>query len=584
MRRNPENSIFHNYFKLEKGNYDNIFYPNNLGNILCSNPSNVFLNSNLKYSPINLIINDYILKNSQTQLAINQNINQETKKINGEDIQKNSKDTENNLNKSRQYNNTNLNKDYASGANINNSNITSKKSSNDLLSFNFDEDKTKKKPAFDMNTSYLTKLINKHPSSNINKTEDNINKSIINTNTNPNCQDNINANNNNNLSLEDLIIGSRSNKTTKDNKTNIKRVDFGIQNKIEQTNQTDKGQIKDSLNKTTKNSSFNSINNNESAKMEIDKNSNNIKIRFLEFNQEQSNREKFIQIKIPNNKSNSEALELNEDSIINSERKSNKNINEPSLEIEITKKDKSNDSAKRLEIDNISSNLNSQANLLQQQTSLADTNNFNRLNTSTNVNYPGLINQCRNESIFSNLTGLLKEMVKSDREKTIKTQTYEIEDLSSLSINKPSVSSHLTDNKKDNEGSNSNNISNKTLIQSSIIGDQNNEIETMQNDIIDKITEESDEEITELNIPVYETDFFKYDFQEKSFYEKLKNYKNDSKRTKDERYFSYSNSKSIHEKIRYKDREKDRDKEREKERNHNAFMFNEKISKKYSKQ
>jgi len=579
MRKYPENSIFNNYFKLENGNYFKKYFPNNLGNILSSNFSNI----KSKFTPINIILSDLNSLNSITAQQqsnnpiSNSNNNQENKKNSIDEINKNHniKEKENTANKTRQ-NNLNL-KDSVNGIGVNN---LFKKTTTDFLNFDFDlDEKNKKKPTFDMNISYLTKLIMKPSTSNTNKVEENNPNSSSNPNDSKALLNDLSLNQNENSCssinafINDLDANKKLNlKSVKDNviKDNSNKNLIGSLKKLDITaNKNDlvniqPGNKKGLIPKIKQNSSSNLIKDNESCKFADENKTSNQ--QQLSYNTNLNRISKVNEDDLNPNKSNDTLIFNKQPSEVQNEEFNNIICNEEKLNKSTTgkKEAKYKESTKKVETSStITNNCSSQISPNKQQLSNIELNKLSGSNS--NLNNPiSNNNLVKNESIISNLSGILKEMVKSDKEKIMKTNLNEIDEKSASTINKNTQIhndfSIRIDDKKNLDGNNSNFENQKMIIDSGILKINN---------------EESEEEIIELNNNSHYSEFFKYDFQEKSYYEKPKNHRMQSKPNKDDKY---SNTKSMYD----RSRDREREKERERDKNNSYQKNNERSSKKYS--
>lgn len=525
MRRNPENSIFNNYYRLDNGNYYRKYIPNNLGNILNANETNQ--TSFSKYTPINRILINIIdskLNNSQSNnnqpSSGNNNNNFDLKNKENEGNQK-LQDKDNLLNKKRQSNNS-TNKD----ASLPSSNSQIFKKSTDFLNLYFDEEeKNKKKQTMDINTSYLTKLIMKPTGSNTSNFEETkVNREVNNIST----------------SSVNLFIANmeedKNIRETKENKNdNVKKENY-IKNKAKN------GNIEKFKIGVVKNDSWQELNlvTKEVSQIVAEKEDENIQPipkRTLElFSEDYKN-----EIKMKRISTGEKVQEENSNILLSNEEKLSK--------AKDNKKD-FKQSGKRLEIGLIGSSYISEITLNQpnnQPDLIKITNSY----TTTNINNtPVNTNLNRKESIISNLSGILKEMVKSDKEKTLKNQTCEPDNNINPNSNKNNQDKSLND---------------KVLSKAEIIIPDNSK-EKM---------DASEEEMIYLKVPSYDYEFFKYDFQEKSYYDKPKNYRTHYKSNRDERSF-HSYSKSIYDRSRDRDRDKDRDKDR----SYPYSKLNDKFSKK----
>ena len=72
MRKNPENSIFKNYYRFDNGDYFQKYNKNDIGNIINSNGNLNYLNLNTKYTPIyRLLTNIFDFKLNNSHSVIN---------------------------------------------------------------------------------------------------------------------------------------------------------------------------------------------------------------------------------------------------------------------------------------------------------------------------------------------------------------------------------------------------------------------------------------------------------------------------------------------------------------------------------
>ena len=123
MRRNPENSIFSNYFKLENGNYFTKYIPNNFNNLIINNTKSSSL-----VEPITNILSNLIIPNNN--------------KLNNLDLKKTEESFVNkNLSKDKECLNQTFQKNKDSGNknknNIIQGSLINLKKNSDFLNFNF---------------------------------------------------------------------------------------------------------------------------------------------------------------------------------------------------------------------------------------------------------------------------------------------------------------------------------------------------------------------------------------------------------------------------------------------------------------
>lgn len=450
MRRNPENSIFSNYFKLENGNYFTKYIPNNFNNLIINNTKSSSL-----VEPITNILSNLIIPNNN--------------KLNNLDLKKTEESFVNkNLSKDKECLNQTFQKNKDSGNknknNIIQGSLINLKKNSDFLNFNFeDEEKNNKKSQFDMNESYLTKLLYK---TTITKTDNELKSNLLDVNDNLNTsltrtEDFKNLNNNENNLLNRKDENQNTQKKSKQNSFNFSNT----------SQSKDSEQLTDNI-YNIDNISENFYNNIENSKI----NSNKI---------------------TENSKNKNIAININREQV----KKHQTNLNK---------------------------------------------------NTTKTINKTG-----GNNETISNLHGILLDLVKSDKEKSKNTDIEEKKNNSFGNIIEQTtniIENNILVKNSDN----------KTLNCSDNIQMENDEFskEINENDNL----EDSIEEII-LN---YDSDFFNYDFQEKSFYEKPKNQKNNTKSKDDKLYFKNQG---------------DRNKDREKERDKTCFnsKFSERNNKKYSK-
>jgi len=426
------------------------------------------------------------------------------------------------LNKKRQ---NNTNKDSALPLTINNS----FKKSTDFLNLYFDEEeKNKKKQTIDMNTSYLTKLIMKPSGSNTKKNQE-VNKNKEENNIPISCV---------NLFIAELDE-TKNNRDIRLNKNDsVKKENFNrnVIGNIEKYGiSVEKNELLEDL------SDIRSSNKKEETNLfskKENENIQNIPKRNLEIFSED------FQNEILMNKKSEEKIEGKSRLLL-----SNEEINNISISIDY--KNENKHSEKRREIASLASSHISEF-IPNQPITKHDLFKISNLNSAANTNKtPVISNINRNESIISNLSGILKEMVKSDKEKTLKNQ-----------ISETDFSLNAKYDKNNQDTTNSDKIQSK--IEKIFMRNPN-----------EKMDESEEEEIIDLNYNSYDSEFFKYDFQDKSYYDKPKNNRPYSK-SKDDRH---SHSKSIYD----RSRERDREKEKEKEINFPYSKLIEKSSKKYGK-
>lgn len=512
MRKNPENSIFKSYYKLDNGNYYRKYYPNNLGNILGNSNSTI---QATKYTSINrILVNmiDFKQNNSQlnNNMSANKIITNENKIAEYEELKTQKMiDKENPLNNKNRHNLNN--KDSTNPSNNN-----SFKKSTDFLNFYFDEeDKNKKKQTLDMNVSYLTKLIMKPSGSN--KIEEN--KKVKDSNNMPSSSVNLFVSD-----LEEKKIKKelKENKIPNINNENSVKDTTGLIKKSEIEKKNSDNIINDiEQSPSKKYLKFNKIdkhNNDPANRMALESEDNPIEVKVIKEYDKNDEKSKTSgnDEKINNIKENKVTSILK-----NSKKKSEIELNYPLF-----------------------------PDLVKNQTDQGDLIKNLNSNLAANINNTSLNNNNKNESIISNLSGILKEMVKSDKEKTVR---YQIDD------SKYNINSNV----------------NEKIIRDRVIDEKNKSQIGSLPDLNEKL-DDSGDEIIDLNSMPYDNQFFKYDFQDKSYFEKQKNYRDHSKSNKDERSF-HSRSKSIYD----RSRDKDKDKERERDKNQSYSRFTEKTSKRY---
>lgn len=541
MRKNPQNSIFENFFKLENGNFASKYTSNDLGNILNNYANNK--NTNRKYIPLSKIV-------SITQ-NVASNISSTDPKKDLDEIESNKpglKDRENLNAKAKPSNVLDATQNNYQLHNQKNPTNSMKRSTNDILMLNLEEEeKNKKKTQVDMNTSYLFRLLNLS-----NKTEENkINKannpitSIIN-------QKQENAKNNNN--------GNTMNQFSSE----LKNLSIANENKDCSTNKigklrNKKLEGKETAKKDLSNSRANSfkLNNNLiepkvdiEVSMNTSKNPNNDLEEPMKADSNDLNHKEKSQNRPSNLSNDNISLVKN---YMETDDPNNLNINE----------NKIND-AKKVQAPSLNLDKKYSANLKNQ-------------NTSTNSNI--------NKTIV-NLEGILQGLVKFDKEKSLsqKNLNFQVNDENKSHTKEANISqlsdiNETSDNIQESSinikylsSSLSNNIDMKPQDSTSKLIQEESAINNKSQMEQDKEQlDESSEEIIDMEYSGFDSDFFKHDFQDKSYYEKPKYNKNYSKGKEDKQH-----TKSIF------DRSKDRDKDKERDREKNfSSKFHEKSSKKY---